>query len=177
MFQMPIRQRVIRQSRPLHHRHRVTVHAAIATAFFSALLLACSVSWAGQSQADTTYKDVEQTLGKVPSFLHQIPKAALPGAWSEIKAIQFSDKTALPPKMKALISLAVSAQIPCHYCVWEDTRSAKQAGASDEEIQEAVTISALTRHWSTIYNGMQVDFETFKKDLGDDTQSGTSNRK
>jgi len=27
-------------------------------------------------------------------------------------------------------------------------------------------MAALTRHWSTIFNGMQVDFDTFKKEMG-----------
>ena len=31
-----------------------------------------------------------------------------------------------------------------------------------------MAIAALTRHSSTIFNGMQVDFETFKKELGGD---------
>jgi AhpD family alkylhydroperoxidase len=83
-----------------------------------------------------------------------------------IKDIELSDKTALPPKVKSLISLAVAAQIPCNYCIWSDTQDAKRAGATDEEIQEAVSMAALTRHWSTIFNGMQVDFETFKKEMG-----------
>jgi hypothetical protein len=26
-------------------------------------------------------------------------------------------------------------------------------------------MSALTRHWSTVFNGMQVDFDTFKKEM------------
>ena len=69
-------------------------------------------------------------------------------------------------KEKALISLGVSAQIPCAYCVWEDTKSARDAGASDEEIGEAVAVSAVTRHWSTFFNGMALDFDQFKADLG-----------
>ncbi|TIO14395.1 MAG: carboxymuconolactone decarboxylase family protein, partial [Mesorhizobium sp.] len=52
------------------------------------------------------------------------------------------------------------------YCVWSDTENAKRAGATDEEIQEAVALAALTRHWSTIFNGMQVDFAQFKKEMG-----------
>lgn len=115
---------------------------------------------------DATVKDIQKTMGSVPSFVSQFPRAGLPGAWSELKAIELSDKTALSPKTKALISLAVAAQIPCTYCIWADTQNAKQTGATDQEIQEAVTMAALTRHWSTIFNGMQVDFETFKKDLG-----------
>ncbi|MGX5842566.1 carboxymuconolactone decarboxylase family protein [Mesorhizobium sp. ArgA1] len=115
---------------------------------------------------DATINDIQSTMGGVPSFVKQFPKAGLPGAWAEVKAIELSDKTALPPKVKSLISLAVAAQIPCNYCVWADTRDAKRAGATDEEIQEAVAMAALTRHWSTIFNGMQVDFDTFKKEMG-----------
>ncbi|TIQ34410.1 MAG: carboxymuconolactone decarboxylase family protein [Mesorhizobium sp.] len=115
---------------------------------------------------DTAIKDIQSTMGGVPSFLKQFPKAGLPGAWAEVKAIELSDKTALSPKVKSLISLAVAAQIPCSYCIWSDTENAKRAGASDEEIQEAVTMAALTRHWSTIFNGMQVDLAQFKKDMG-----------
>jgi len=115
---------------------------------------------------DATIKDIQSTMGGVPGFVKQFPKAGLPGAWAEVKAIELSDKTALPPKVKSLISLAVAAQIPCNYCIWSDTQNAKRAGATDEEIQEAVAMAALTRHWSTIFNGMQVDFDTFKKEMG-----------
>lgn len=141
-----------------------TVRAAfLATA---GLTLALSASSARADDYDTAIKDIQATLGGVPSFVKQFPKAGLPGAWAEVKAIELSDKTALPPKVKSLISLAVAAQIPCQYCVWSDTRDAKAAGATDEEIQEAVAMSALTRHWSTVFNGMQIDFETFKKEMG-----------
>ncbi|MDX8480374.1 carboxymuconolactone decarboxylase family protein [Mesorhizobium sp. VK24D] len=115
---------------------------------------------------DAAIKDIQSTMGGVPSFVKQFPKAGLPGAWAEVKAIELSDKTALPPKVKSLISLAVAAQIPCNYCIWSDTENAKRAGATDEEIQEAVAMAALTRHWSTIFNGMQVDFAQFKKEMG-----------
>ncbi|UCI21997.1 carboxymuconolactone decarboxylase family protein [Mesorhizobium sp. B2-1-8] len=114
---------------------------------------------------DATLKDIQSTMGGVPSFVKQFPKAGLPGAWAEVKAIELSDNTALSPKVKSLISLAVAAQIPCSYCIWSDTQAARKAGATDQEIQEAVAMSALTRHWSTIFNGMQVDFDTFKKEM------------
>jgi hypothetical protein len=38
--------------------------------------------------------------------------------------------------------------------------------ATEEEIAEAVGVAAVTRHWSTYLNGLQVDFETFKSELG-----------
>ncbi len=77
-----------------------------------------------------------------------------------------SDRTALSPKEKALISLGVSAQIPCQYCIWEDTKSARDSGATDQEISEAVAVAAVSRHWSTFLNGMAIDFGQLKTDLG-----------
>ncbi|MBZ9660994.1 carboxymuconolactone decarboxylase family protein [Mesorhizobium sp. ESP-6-4] len=136
----------------------------IAAAGVSAALLASAPARA--DDYDAALKDIQSTMGGVPSFIKQFPKAGLPGAWAEVKAIELSDKTALTPKEKSLISLAVAAQIPCSYCIWSDTQNAKHAGATDEEIQEAVTMAALTRHWSTIFNGMQVDFDQFKKEMG-----------
>jgi AhpD family alkylhydroperoxidase len=115
---------------------------------------------------DAVYADVQQSLGGVPSFVKALPKSALPGLWLTTKQLEFSDKTALPGKTKALISLAVAAQIPCEYCVWADTMTAKQFGATDEEIGEAVALAGLTRAWSTNFHGLQVDFNQFKKELG-----------
>ena len=119
-----------------------------------------------QLPADAAYAEMQQMLGFVPTFVRSFPKAAIPGAWAEVRDLMFSDKTALDAKTKALIGLAVSAQIPCSYCVYEDTVNARRAGANDREIQEAVAVAALTRHWSTVYNGMQIDMETFKKEMG-----------
>jgi AhpD family alkylhydroperoxidase len=126
--------------------------------------------------SDATYKDIEQTFGTVPAFAKQLPIAALRGAWQEVKDLELSDKTALSPKVKSLISLAVAAQIPCQYCIWADTRDAKAAGASDEEIGEAVAMAGLTRNWSTIFNGLQVDFDQFKKDFGGDMPAETAKK-
>ena len=111
------------------------------------------------------YDDVQKTFGSVPTFVKQFPDAALAGLWAEEKDLELSDKTALPPKVKALISLAVAAQIPCQYCIWSDTMTAKQLGATDAEIGEAVAMAGLTRNTSTLLNGLQVDFTQFKKEM------------
>jgi AhpD family alkylhydroperoxidase len=134
----------------------------------AALCFAASVqpSRAGDLTADATYKEIESVFGKVPEFVKKFPKAGIAGAWAEERDLEMSDKTALPPKTKALISLAVAAQIPCEYCIYADTESAKRLGATDEEIAEAVGMAALTRHWSTMFNGLQIDFAQFKKDMG-----------
>jgi len=111
-------------------------------------------------------KDIEGTLGSVPTFFTQMPKAGFAGAWQQLKELEFSEDTALSPKVKALIGLAVVAQIPCAYCIWADARSARAAGATDEEIREAVAVAATERYWSTMLNGLEVDFETFKREFG-----------
>jgi AhpD family alkylhydroperoxidase len=114
---------------------------------------------------DQARADIAATLGGVPSFVSAIAEPALPGLWAQVKALELGTDTALDAKTKALISLAVAAQIPCSYCVFSDTNAARSAGASDQEIAEAVAISGLTRNFSTILNGMQVDLATYKTEM------------
>jgi AhpD family alkylhydroperoxidase len=125
--------------------------------------------WAPQASAQdagsqAAYRDIEQTLGSVPTFFKLFPESGIAGAWAEFKSVQLNPKTRLDGKTKELIGLAVAAQIPCHYCVYFHTSAAKANGASDEEIREAVAMAAITRHWSTVLNGMQVDYDTFRKE-------------
>lgn len=114
-------------------------------------------------EAATTYADVEQTLGFVPSFVKLFPQEGIAGAWEEMKAVEFGE-TAIPGKYKSLIAVAVAAQIPCQYCLYIDTKGARLEGATDREIQEAIAMAAITRHWSTILNGGLIDQATFEKE-------------
>ena len=142
----------------------------------SALSLAAALSLAGgllmapavadDAVYNAALNDAEQTFGFVPGFLKAMPKAALPGAWKELKDLEFSENTALSPKVKSLIGLAVVAQIPCAYCIWADAASARQAGASEEEIREAVAIAATERYWSTMLNGLEINLDEFKAEFG-----------
>jgi len=109
--------------------------------------------------------EMRRMFGRVPGFVEAFPDAGVAGAWDEFKAVQLSGDTALSPKVKELIGLAVAAQIPCQYCVYFHAKSAKADGASDEEIKEAVAMAAVTRHWSTVINGAQVDFATFRDEV------------
>ena len=119
---------------------------------------------AEEMSAQAAYADIEKTLGTVPSFFKMFPEAGIAGAWAEFKAVQLNPKTKLDGKTKELIGLAISAQIPCQYCVYFHTEAAKANGADDEEIREAVAMSAIVRHWSTVLNGMQVDLAGFKRE-------------
>ncbi|MGE0549150.1 MAG: carboxymuconolactone decarboxylase family protein [Kofleriaceae bacterium] len=115
--------------------------------------------------AAATYKDIEDTLGIVPTFFKAFPDEGIAAAWGELKSIQLNPKTALSTKTKELIGLAVAAQIPCRYCVYFHTQVAKVGGASDGELKDAIAMAAITRHWSTYLNGMQIDLGEFKQEL------------
>lgn len=134
------------------------------------ILMAFGIALAANvAQADDvadTRAEIEAMTGGVPSFVDGVADAALPGMWATLRDLSFNPDTALDPKTKALVSLAVSAQIPCQYCVFVDTGAARRAGASDQEIAEAVAVAAQTRAWSTIFYGTQVDFEQFKAEMG-----------
>ena len=129
-----------------------------------ALTVLVNASPAPAGDASATYQDIEKTLGMVPGFFKVFPQSGIAGAWDEFKTLQLNPNTALDGKTKQLIGLAVAAQIPCQYCIYFHASAAKANGASQEEIEEAVAMAAMTRHWSTVLNGMEVDLDGFKKD-------------
>lgn len=134
--------------------------AVVAGVFFAAPLRADDGSAAA-------YKDIEATLGQMPTMFKAFPAVGIAGAWGEFKSLQLNPETKLDGKTKELIGLAVSSQIPCHYCIYFHTAAAKLNGATDEEVREAVAMAAIVRHWSTVLNGMQVDEATFRKETDD----------
>lgn len=119
-----------------------------------------------QDSAEAAYEDIKATLGVVPSHFKAYPKSAVAGAWKMTKDLLIGEGNSLEPKVKSLINLAVAAQIPCQYCIWLETKMAKSQGATEAEVAEAVAQAAYVRHWSTVLNGMQIDFDTFKAEFG-----------
>jgi len=115
--------------------------------------------------ADAARGDIARTLGFVPQFFSKLPALALPGAWEEMKTLQLNPHTALGGRTKELIGLAVAAQVPCRYCIVAHTEFARLNGASEEEIGEAVAMAAITRHWSTVLNGIQTDETKFRAEI------------
>jgi AhpD family alkylhydroperoxidase len=115
--------------------------------------------------AASAYKDIEATLGSVPTFMRRYPEVGIAAAWRELKMVQLNPTTPLDNKTKELIGLAVAAQVPCQYCVAFHTEAAKLNGASDQEIREAVAMASITRHWSTVLNGSLIDEAKFRKEV------------
>lgn len=143
--------------RTVHDLRCVGMAIGVAGALFAGTAMA--------QDAPATYRDIAATLGSVPSFFRLFPAEGIGGAWLEFKSVQLNPKTALSGKEKELIGLAVAAQIPCSYCIYFHTAAARLNGATDAEIGEAVAMAAITRHWSTVLNGMQADPTAFRQEV------------
>jgi AhpD family alkylhydroperoxidase len=61
-------------------------------------------------------------------------------SWSNFSNKVFKEGV-LPAKTKELIAVASAHVTRCPYCIAGHTRLAKQAGASDEEIAEAILVA------------------------------------
>lgn len=120
---------------------------------------------APSSPAAATTAEIQKTFGFVPDFFKSVPETLLASWWSGLTTFQLSPATKLDGKTKELIGLAVSAQVPCEYCIYFHTEAARLNGASEEEIREAVGMASITRQGSTLLNGLQVDKAQFKKDV------------
>ena len=117
------------------------------------------------AEAKVTYADMQKTLGLVPTFFKAFPEEGIAAAWDEMKTVQMNPKTALSMKQKELIGLAVAAQVPCRYCSYFHTQFARLGGANDGQVADAIAMAAITRHWSTVLNGSQIDLDDFKAEL------------
>ena len=121
------------------------------------------VASADESQtADEAYAEMKEMFGGIPSVFQGYPRSAVASGWALMKSTDLNEKTALSPKIRELIGLAVAAQIPCPYCIYYHTKAALAFGATEEEVKEAVHMSSLVRHWSTMLQGSQYDLEAFK---------------
>lgn len=131
--------------------------------FLLALLCAFSANLTAQSDYEKTKAEITKALGTFPSFMEAVPKDMLSMAWQHFGSSS-NPNNKISAKYMELIKVSVAAQIPCDYCIHVHTINAKAAGATDEEIKEAVMHGAWVRHWSMVVNGAAIDFEEFKKE-------------
>lgn len=110
------------------------------------------------------YKDMEHTLGLVPSFFKMIPDSTLELEWELFKKIEL-DETPIPNKYRELIGVAIAGVTKCRYCAFYHTEVARLFGASEEEIEDAMHYAKTVAGWSTYVNGLQIDFEQFKDEV------------
>jgi AhpD family alkylhydroperoxidase len=66
-------------------------------------------------------------------------------AWANLDAIVGREDGHIPRKYRELIALAVAHTTQCVYCIEVHTKNAKRAGATREEVAEAVLLAAALR--------------------------------
>lgn len=107
--------------------------------------------------------DLEAFKKDMNVMVNAIPKSAGDGLMKYNEAVL--ENNPLPAKYVQLTQLAVASQIPCDYCIYFHTEAAKSAGATGEEIKEAIFDGASTRNWSMILQGNQIELEDFKEEF------------
>ena len=66
-------------------------------------------------------------------------------AWLDLDRIVAREDGKIPRKYRELIALAVAHTTQCVYCIDVHAKNAKKAGASKEEVVEAVLLAAALR--------------------------------
>lgn len=110
------------------------------------------------------YREIEATLGLVPSFFKKISDATLSQEWELFKAAQLAPG-AVPPKYRELIGLGIAAVTKCSYCTFYHTELARTFGATEAELEDAIHYAKATAGWSTYVNGHQMDQTQFRKEV------------
>ena len=139
---------------------------AIAGAQLAGFALTAPARAAEPDAAAQAEAEMIKMVGFVPSFAKAFPRSALPGIWEEVKGFELNKNTALDGKTKDLIGVAIAAQMPSRLTLWSYAKCGRASGATEAQIQEAVMLSAMSRHWSTFFNGMQLDETKFRAELG-----------
>jgi len=122
------------------------------------------------------YKEIENTMGTVPTMFKSIPDSSLELEWRLMKRVQM-EPGPIPNKYRELIGLAMAAATRCRYCTFFHTEMAKLNGATDAEIGDALHFAKSSAGWSTYLNGLQLDYEQFKTEILKTVQHARSQAK
>ena len=74
-------------------------------------------------------------------------------AWLNLDRIVAREDGKIPRKYRELIAIAVAHTTQCVYCIEVHTKNAKKAGASKEEVAEAVLLAAALRAGAAAAHG------------------------
>lgn len=110
------------------------------------------------------YDEMKEKFGLVPSFFKTIPDSSLELEWNLFKQVQMIEGP-IPNKYRELIGLGIAAATKCRYCALFHTEAAKLNGATQAEIEDAVHFAKSSAGWSAYINGLQIDYDEFKKEI------------
>jgi len=109
------------------------------------------------------FDEMEQKLGRIPSWMMTIPDPVLESEWNTMKAIEIGETT-IPLMYKHLIGVGVAAANSCpHMSLWHGMM-AIAFGATDTQMDEALLVSKITSGWSAYIEGSLVDMTEFTKE-------------
>jgi AhpD family alkylhydroperoxidase len=113
---------------------------------------------------EQVYKEIKEVFGAVPSMFKSIPESTLELEWQLFKKVQLEEGP-IPNKYRELIGVGIAAATKCRYCALFHTEIAKLNGATEAEIEDALHFAKSSSGWSTYINGLQLDYEKFKKEV------------
>lgn len=108
--------------------------------------------------------EIEEAWGFVPDWFKSLPPETMAAEWRLLKNREIDDSP-IPNKYRQLIGLATAAQMQCAYAVIYHTEVARLCGASDDEIEDAVSMAKHTSGWGTYLTGMHTDLEAFGREV------------
>lgn len=114
---------------------------------------------------EETREEIEGALGFVPGYFDVLNEQDLVNEWPNFRRYAL-EETAIPPKYRELIGLAVAANLKCPYCQSFHTEAAKMHGATAEELAEISFLASWTARYSALIHAQNYDMETFDQELG-----------
>lgn len=113
---------------------------------------------------EQVFREMEGTLGLVPSMFRTLPDETLELEWGLFKQVQLSEDI-IPAKYRELIGLAAGAVLNDRYCVAAHRELAGACGASAEEIECALRLAKGVAGWGTYLSGSDIGVETVQGEI------------
>lgn len=89
------------------------------------------------------YYDQEKDLRRIGELKNLAPEEFT--AWVNLDSIVGRKDGKIPHKYRELVAIAVAHTTQCPYCIEVHTKAAKRAGASKNEVAEAILLAAAIR--------------------------------
>nr|WP_129116290.1 carboxymuconolactone decarboxylase family protein [Halegenticoccus tardaugens] len=110
--------------------------------------------------SEDTQQEMEEILGQVPTWMELLAEPASEHSWGLFRDLE-AGETDLSAREKALIGVGVAAAISCPYCSYFHKEDARLEGVTEDELEEAVNLASVTKYFSTILHGNEVNVDDF----------------
>lgn len=113
---------------------------------------------------DEVFREIEGTLGVVPSMFKTLPDEMLELEWGLFKQVELSDGP-IPAKYRELIGLAAGAALKDQYCVAAHRELARACGASEAEVECTQRLVKGVAGWGAYLSGSDISVETVREEI------------